>query len=147
MASARTSYRKAGGVDQETLDHIVEALKYAYWGAKNYNLGGVGPFLANIASEPLKSNLPIEALLPSMEDKIQSSYQELTSWINSERKKRGIDEPDVPKAVKNDYEKYLAISKEINSNEMKILSELNITNDNVFADTACVNQYIQHSSR
>ena len=46
VASAKTSYRKAGEANQETLDHIVEALKYVYWGAQNYNLGGLEPFIA-----------------------------------------------------------------------------------------------------
>ncbi|MGZ9898006.1 hypothetical protein [Shewanella gaetbuli] len=142
ISSAKTSYRKAGEVNQETLDHIVEAVKYVYWGAQNYNFGGVGPFISNVSREPLKSNLPMELLLPLMGDKIKSSYQELASWVDIERQERGINIPDVSKAVKNEYAKNLAIRKQLSSNEIKLLSKLDITTDNVFGNSYCVTQYL-----
>lgn len=147
ISSAKTSYRKAGEANQETLDHIVEAAKYVYWGAQNYNFGGVGAFISNVSREPLKSDLPMELLLPSMEDKIKSSYQELSSWVNNEREERGIDVPDVSKAVKNEYAKSLAIRKQISSNEMKLLSELNVTTDNVFGNSSCVSQHLANLNK
>ena len=66
----------------------------------------------------------MELLLPLLEGDIKASYQELTSWVNSEREKRGIDVPEAPKAVKNDYAMHLAINKKLSSNELTLLSEL-----------------------
>ncbi|MFT6919708.1 MAG: hypothetical protein ACJA2G_002345 [Cognaticolwellia sp.] len=146
ISAAKTSYRK-GGADKETLEHIVEAVKYVYWGAENYNLGGVGPFVSNISREPLKSNLPMEILLPTLENEIKISYQELASWVQREREERGLDVPDVPKAVKNEYAKNIAIRKQISSNEIEFLSGLNITNDNSFGNTSCVNEYLAHLNK
>ncbi len=147
ISSAKTSYRKAGEANQETLDHIVEAVKYVYWGAQNYSFGGVGPFISNVSREPIKSDLPIELLLPSMEDKIKSSYQELASWVNREREERGIDLPDVSKAVKNEYAKNLAIRKQLSSNEIELLSELNVTTENVFSNSSCVSQHLANLNK
>jgi len=145
ISAAKTSFRKEGA-NQETINHITEAVKYVYWGANNYNLGGVGPFVSNVSREPLKSNLPMDILLPSLENEIRSSYKELTSWVNRERERRGIDVPDAPKAVKNEYAKNIAIRKQISSDQIELLSGLKITNDKLFGNTSCVNEYLAHLS-
>lgn len=140
MAAAKTSYRKAGEVNQETLDHITEALTYVYWGAQNHDLGGLGPFVAVTSQEPLKSNLPLELILPQVEEKIISGYQALSSWVTIEREERSIDIPNVTKAVRNEYAKDLAIRKYVNSEEILLLSKLKVTKDDVFAESSYVSQ-------
>lgn len=141
VSAAKTSYRRFGA-NQNTIDHMIDALNYAYWGLEHYNVGGIGPFIANVSREPLKSNLPLEWLLSNSAKDIKNSYAELANWIQEEREKQGIVVPDAPKAVQKGFSKNMAIRQYLSKNEMDILSTIKITNNDPLRNDPCVDKYL-----
>jgi len=141
LAAAKTSYRRVGAT-QETIEHITKALTYVYWGVAQYNDGGLNPFIGITSNEPFKSKLPLELILPNIEQAIETSYTELERKINEERATLGVISPDVPKAVKRMFSQNISVNKHLASNTMDILSGLDVTNSHFLKNNACVDIYL-----
>jgi hypothetical protein len=140
LSAAKTSYQRSGNA-QESIDHVIDALAYVFWGLDNYNEGGLAPYLANISRNSFAEVLKPLVLSAEVKEKARHRYLELTQWIKAERNKQGLNEQSPPIAAQKSFAQAIAILRHLHGNELVILSDLNISDIDRINNTPCVNEH------
>lgn len=140
LGEARTSLRQSN--KEKAIEHITDALAYAYWGLEHYNDAGLGSFIAITSGERFKKTLLLDEVLPYAVESVRSKLAKLTESINEQRSAKGIDFPEAPHAVKKWFAKDMAIREKISKQSLDFLRSLNIKEDSPIKATPCTEQHI-----
>ena len=141
LVDAGESFKRSGA-SQETIEHLIDAVSYAYWGMEQYSEKGLTTFGAVTAmQEPFKSQLSVEAVLADYQQEIKANYQKLDEWVRAERAKADIEVPTAPIVAQREFALSVANQQRSFKSMMDFFSSLEITDSNPISRTPCVEQY------
>lgn len=141
IVQAKTLYRKTQS-PQKSIEPIIDALVYTYWGLENYHTSGLIAYTSIITTPPFSEELyALDAQINAAESQISAKYKKLNNWVIEERAKQGIQVPQPSKAAIRHVAELIAVNQKIDPKVMTTLASLKITAFNPITDTPCVKEY------
>ncbi|GAA0375141.1 hypothetical protein GCM10009092_44240 [Bowmanella denitrificans] len=143
LVSAKSSYRKAGKVDENAKQHLINATAYTMLGLKDYSVSALTAFSGNISGDELfQSYLNPSIVLSDAEDDIRKRYLELDNSIEKAREQQSITIERPPEAVKRLFQQDIASYQYRNSELVVFLQGLNLESEVDLGRTPCTEKYL-----
>ncbi|ACJ30313.1 hypothetical protein swp_3623 [Shewanella piezotolerans WP3] len=141
LSAAKSSYRRSGDTKEAT-DHIISALTYAFWGVENYNIAGLSTYLGVSSRGYFDGYIGPDVVLAHSSELVKQRYNQLSTWVESEREILGITASQPSKGAINNFALNVAIRRNMHPERVEHLSEFNVTENDRLSSTPCVSEFM-----